>query len=115
MTLAPLTVACPECGSRDVFYSCKPECCFNHVCNQCYTTFELETERVGELQEDITAPPDPDPSAPTAPCARCGEYKIFAMDGMLPRSAQYLCVSCKALLALSITNVAKGSLPREGQ
>ncbi len=107
MDLAPLDVACPECGSHDVLYSCKPDCCFNHVCNQCYTTFELETERVGEIQEDFAVPPDPDPSAPTAPCARCGEYKIFALsDG--PHSWQYLCVSCQALLRLSITNVVKG-------
>jgi hypothetical protein len=107
MQLSPLDVACPECSSPDVIYSCKPECCFNHVCNQCYTTFELETERVGELQENFAEPPDPDPVGPTAPCARCGEYKIFALsDG--PHSGQYLCVSCKALLRLSITNVVKG-------
>jgi hypothetical protein len=107
VTLTPLTVACPECASRDVLYSCKPECCFNHVCNQCYTTFELETERVGELQEDFTMPPDPDPSAPTAPCARCGECKIFVLsDG--PHSGQHLCVSCRALLKLSIIDVVKG-------
>jgi hypothetical protein len=115
MTLWPLAVACPECSSRDVVYSCKPECCFNHVCNQCYTTFELETERIGELQEDITAPPDPDPSAATAPCARCGECRIVAFEDCMASPPQYLCVSCKALLVLSITNVVKGSLPREGQ
>ncbi len=68
MTLASLHVACPKCGSSDVVYSCKPECCFNHVCGQCFTTFELGTSRVGEAAGDFgPIPPDPDPSAPTAP------------------------------------------------
>ena len=107
MTLTPLAVSCPLCGSNDVFYSCKPECCFNHVCNRCYTTFELETTRVGELRTAFTIPPDPDPSGPTAPCARCGEYKIFAVSDS-PAPAQFLCIACKALLTLEITNVAKG-------
>jgi len=108
MTLTPLAICCPQCGSNDVIYSCKPECCFNHVCNRCYTTFELETTRVGELQAPFTIPPDPDPSAPTAPCARCGEYKIFAISDSPTPAPQYLCIACKALLTLEVTNVAKG-------
>ncbi|MFB3920689.1 MAG: hypothetical protein ACE145_03155 [Terriglobia bacterium] len=108
MTLKPLTVACPQCGSNDVFYSCKPECCFNHVCNNCYTTFELATTRIGELQDAFPMLPDPDPSAPTAPCARCGEYRIFGIRDGSAAPPRYLCVACKALLTLQITNVAKG-------
>lgn len=108
MTLSPLAVACPECDSRDVIYSCKPECCFNHVCNQCYTTFELETARVGELHEDFALPPATDPSAPTAPCARCGECRVFTFEDGPASPPQYLCVSCHALLNLSITNIVKG-------
>jgi len=108
MTLTPLAVSCPQCGSNDVFYSCKPECCFNHVCNRCYTTFELETTRVGELQSPFTIPPDPDPNPPTAPCARCGECKIFSISNGPTSPPQYLCISCKALLTLGITNVVKG-------
>ena len=85
MTLTPISVVCPQCGSADVFYSCKPECCYNHVCNNCYTTFELETTRVGEVTEDFAIPPDPDPSAPTAPCARCHEPRVFAIGDVGPR------------------------------
>ncbi len=109
MTLLPLTIPCPECGSNDVLYSCNPECCFNHVCNNCYTTFEPITAKVGELTTEIgPTPPDPDPSAPTAPCARCGESKLFAIvDGATP-SGQLLCVSCKALLTLELTDIARG-------
>ena len=106
MRLSPISISCPQCGSKDVVYSCQPTCCFNHVCNNCYTTFELETTKVGEMQEDFAMPPDPDPSNATAPCARCGESKVFdIVDSQDPR---YLCVSCRALLALHFTEVSPG-------
>ena len=105
MKLAPISVACPQCGSADVVYSCKPECCYNHVCNGCYTTFELETTRVGEVTENFDPPPDPDPSGPTAPCARCHEPRVFSIaDGGQP--PQYVCADCKALLTLGFTQIA---------
>jgi len=107
MKLAPLAIACPQCGSHDVVYSCKPDCCFNHVCSQCYTTFEPVTTRVGEFSGDLgPLPPDPDPTGPTAACARCGEIKLFAVsDAPAP---QLLCVSCKALLTLELSEVSPG-------
>jgi len=108
MTLTPITVACPACGSSDIFYSCKPECCFNHVCNHCYTTFELETERVGECDVPFDAPPEPDSTHPTAPCARCHECRVFAISRDASNSSTCLCVSCKALLRITITNIQKG-------
>lgn len=110
MVLTPINVACPQCGSTsDVTYSCKPECCFNHVCARCYTTFELVTRRIGEITGDLgPIPPDPDASNPTAGCARCGECRIFAIhDGPTP-PVRYLCVSCKALLALDYSEIAPG-------
>jgi len=108
MTFRPLAIPCPECGSLDVVYSCTPSCCFNHVCSKCYTTFEPVTERVGELQiEPGAIPADPDPTAPTAACVRCGEYKLFTIaDG--PESGKLICVSCKALLKLEVTEVSRG-------
>ncbi|HEV2492234.1 MAG TPA: hypothetical protein VG204_04090 [Terriglobia bacterium] len=107
MKLAPLSIACPQCGSRDVVYSCKPDCCFNHVCSQCYTTFEPVTTRVGEFSGDLgPLPADPDPTGPTAACARCGEIMLFAVaDAPVP---QFLCVSCKALLTLELSEVSPG-------
>ena len=106
MRLSAISVPCPQCGSKDVVYSCQPTCCFNHVCNNCYTTFELETIKVGEMREEFPMPPDPDPSSPTAPCARCGEARVFAIvDSQGP---EYLCVSCKALLSLSFTEMSPG-------
>jgi hypothetical protein len=107
MTLTPISVPCPECGSTEVLYSCKPECCYNHVCNQCYTTFELETSRVGEVTEDFETPPEPDSSAPTAPCARCHEPQVFAIEGA-GKPPQYVCAACKALLTLQCAEIARG-------
>ena len=108
MTLSPITIPCPNCGSTDVFYSCKPECCFNHVCNQCYTTFELETTRVGEVTEEFVPPSDLDPTSPTAPCARCGECRVFALTRPQEPAPAYVCAACRALLTLALTNVVKG-------
>ena len=106
MTLALLKVACPQCGSQDVIYSCKPECCFNHVCNHCYTTFELATTRVGEMHDDLGSPPEIDPAGPTAPCARCGESTVFAVvDSDVP-TGQLHCTACKAALTLHLTEIA---------
>jgi hypothetical protein len=106
MRLSPISIACPQCGSKDVLYSCQPTCCFNHVCNNCYTTFELETTKVGELPDPFAMPPEPEPSSPTAPCARCGEAKVFAIVDT--EEPAYFCVSCKALLTLSLTEIAPG-------
>ena len=106
MTLAPITLACPQCGSSDVLYSCKPECCYNHVCNHCYTTFELDTTRVGEVTEEFAVPPDPDPTWPTAPCARCHEPRVFTFAHAGGGAPQFVCAACKALLTLEYTEIA---------
>jgi len=105
MKLVPISVVCPQCGSGDVFYSCNPQCCYNHVCNNCYTTFELETARVGEVTENVEIPPEPNSDTPTAPCARCHEPRVFAVaDAGSP--PQYVCAACNALLTLEYTEIA---------
>ncbi len=103
MTLTPISVACPQCGSAEVYYSCNPSCCYNHVCNKCYTTFELETKWVGDVTENFAIPPDPESGSPTAPCARCHEPKVFAVEG---QPSQFVCAGCKALLTLDYTEIA---------
>ena len=113
MLLTPLTAPCPQCGSKDVLYSCKPECCFNHVCGNCYATFELATDRVGDTQEEIGPVPEvPDATGPTAPCARCGEWRVYAREGVAAAPAGLVCVDCRALLTLRYENVVAGSAAR---
>ena len=108
MTLLPLSFKCPQCGSEEVFYSCQPACCFNHVCRRCYTTFEPITVRVGDFTGDVGPAPQVDSTAPTAPCARCGEWRLFALSDPSIPPGQLLCISCGALLTLEITEVAAG-------
>ncbi|MBZ5561361.1 MAG: hypothetical protein LAP13_02965 [Acidobacteriia bacterium] len=108
MTLQPLVIACPQCGSTDVFYSCEPKCCFNHVCSNCRTTFEPFTTRVGEVTEDFAVPPELEPTAPAAPCARCGEARVFAIAGNPDAPRQYVCAACRALLTLELGEIAPG-------
>src|ERR1700691_4062965 len=57
-----LEFPCPVCGSGEVFYTCTPNCCYNHVCGACGATFEPETRRKGGVIMSIT-PPDPPPDA----------------------------------------------------
>ena len=99
-----LAIACPQCASADVFYSCTPNCCFNHVCGDCGTTFEPATIAAGASLRGIL-PPDPPPDAtdPTAECAKCTSTAVYQLeDGGL------VCGNCGATLNLEITEIAPG-------
>jgi DNA-directed RNA polymerase subunit RPC12/RpoP len=87
-----------------VFYSCTPNCCFNHVCADCGTTFEPVTRVKGGSLSGVE-PPDPLPEAadPTAACARCGSTAVY-----LTHTESLVCASCGALLELEITEIAPG-------
>jgi DNA-directed RNA polymerase subunit RPC12/RpoP len=78
-----LEIPCPVCGSKDVFYSCTPNCCFNHVCAECGTTFEA--------------------ADPTAECVKCTSTAVY-----LTETNDLVCSKCGALLELEITEVAPG-------
>jgi DNA-directed RNA polymerase subunit RPC12/RpoP len=96
-----LTLACPTCGSGEVFYSCTPNCCFNHVCSECGTTFEPVTIASGGTLSGVL-PPDPLPDAadPTAACARCDSTAVY-----LTAEGQAVCAKCGALLKVELTEV----------
>jgi hypothetical protein len=99
-----LSIACPQCGSSDVFYSCTPNCCYNHVCAGCGTTFEPATTVTGGSVQGIV-PPDPLPDAtdPTTECARCTSNAVYLAD-----DGRVLCGKCGAILTLEITEIAPG-------
>lgn len=104
MKTRKLAIDCPVCGSKDVFYSCTPNCCYNHVCADCGTTFEPITRAKGGTAREVV-PPDPLPEAadPTAACAKCDSIAVYmAEDNTL------VCARCGALLNLEITEVAPG-------
>jgi DNA-directed RNA polymerase subunit RPC12/RpoP len=99
-----LAIACPVCSSSEVFYSCTPNCCFNHVCADCGTTFEPETTLAGGTASGIV-PPDPLPEAadPTVACAKCDSTAVYMTD-----SESLVCARCGTLLKLEITEIAPG-------
>jgi hypothetical protein len=107
VALTPLSLTCPKCGSADVLYSCSPSCCFNHVCSRCYATFEPETARVGEFIGEFGPIPEVDTTGPTAPCAHCGEYRLFNVAGDAIPPKQALCISCRALLTVELVEVSR--------
>jgi hypothetical protein len=88
-----------------VFYTCTPNCCYNHVCGGCGATFEPETRRKGGAMTGVVTgiiPPDPLPDAtdPTTECAACGSNAVYmAPDGWL------VCGKCGVMLELEIGEV----------
>lgn len=96
-----LTLSCPLCGSQEVFYSCDPKCCFNHVCQGCGATFEPVTRRRGDARRTIQAPdPLPDATDPAVACAACESIAVYVdADGAL------VCQDCGVVLELEITAI----------
>ena len=106
VSFVPLTVACPTCESTKVFYTCTPDCCFNHLCEACRTTFELATTAAGgevpaaERDGLSDAAPD-DTTALHARCAACDSLAVrLAETGDVAA-----CGTCYARLELQVENV----------
>ncbi|HEX3877703.1 MAG TPA: hypothetical protein VHW24_12000 [Bryobacteraceae bacterium] len=102
MQTKKLELACPVCSSAEVFYSCTPNCCYNHVCSNCGATFEPATRRKGGVLTGIK-PPDPpaDATDPTAECVVCGAPAVCMTD-----DGAFTCSKCGAALDLEYTEVA---------
>jgi len=99
-----LEISCPQCGSADVAYTCTPDCCFNHLCAGCGTTFEPATRATGRTLSGV-APPDPLPEStdPTVACARCGATEVYAADDHAA-----VCARCGAVLEIELTEINPG-------
>jgi hypothetical protein len=105
MQTRKLEIPCPTCGSLEIFYSCTPMCCFNHVCDDCRTTFQTGTVVNGARHAKAIPPsPVPDGTDPAAPCAKCESVAVYRLaegDGLV-------CVKCGAGLELELSDIAKG-------
>jgi hypothetical protein len=102
-------IACPHCKSREIVYSCEPKCCFNHVCAECRSTFEINNEKTGRNDPDTPFDlSDPDSSDPTTGCAQCDSLRVgfLSADG---DSTLLLCGNCRAVLKLAIENFVPGN------
>jgi hypothetical protein len=106
MTTQLLQVQCPSCGSSDITYTCEPQCCFNHICGLCYTTFELFTEPLGRTLTGLAASPQPrDSVAPTVACAQCDSIEVYMLEPGAESHGELVCVACRALLRLGFAAV----------
>ena len=104
MKTRKLEIPCPVCGSGEVFYTCTPNCCFNHVCSDCGATFEPATTPKGGIAAGVIPPdPIPDTTGPTAECAKCASTSVYMVD-----DGTLVCGTCGAWLILEITEVAPG-------
>ena len=108
MLLLPLSVSCPNCGSKDVTYTCEPKCCFNHLCGSCYTTFELVTTALGKKFHDVQIPAgERDSLAPTTACAVCESLDLFQVDEGQGPGDTLFCSACHTLLKLEFEAVQR--------
>ncbi len=103
-------ISCPQCGSFEVVYSCEPKCCFNHVCGDCRSTFELNTTKTGKFDHHAAVEAEEPPSGdPTTGCALCDSLKIAVLSVAGPRPL-LLCGSCRAVLELNVEEFVPGGL-----
>ncbi len=102
MKLLTLKVICPVCGSENITYTCEPKCCFNHICDSCYTTFELSTEALeGELGIIDFQSEERDSLAPIVACAQCESLDVYSLEN----GNTLVCTSCHALLRLILDSI----------
>jgi hypothetical protein len=99
-------VRCPECNSRDVVYSCEPKCCFNHVCADCKTTFQITTSKLGRSDPTAGEVARPESGDPTTNCCVCHSLRVGVVSDNDAKTL--ICGDCKALLSLQYEDIVSG-------
>jgi hypothetical protein len=108
MTLKDV-IACPKCAGKEIVYSCEPKCCFNHVCADCRSTFELNTSKTGRFEyQTMVTVEEPGSSDPTTACASCGSLRL-AVFSSTPDEILLLCADCHAISRLVIEEFVAGN------
>jgi hypothetical protein len=103
-------IRCPQCGGREIIYSCEPKCCYNHVCAECRSTFELNTKKTGKFdRESRMEATEPLSGDPTTGCANCDSLKIAVLESN-DEQTLLLCGDCRAVLKLEIEEFVPGNL-----
>ncbi len=103
-------IRCPQCGGAEIVYSCEPKCCFNHVCADCRSTFELNTAKTGRFdhQSAIQAE-EPASGEPTTGCTNCDSLKVAVLSASEGETL-LLCGTCRAVLRLEVEEFVAGNL-----
>src|SRR4051794_40837888 len=109
MGLSPLknVVRCPQCGSSDVVYSCEPKCCYNHVCAECRSTFELNTQKTGKTDGRLLEIEAPDSTEATTCCASCESLRVTVIKSD-EEETLLACGNCHAVSRLVIEEFVPG-------
>ncbi len=103
-------IRCPQCGGAEIIYSCEPKCCFNHVCADCRTTFEINTQKTGSFDRTSRIEAvEPDSSDPTTACANCESLRLAVLLNT-PEETLLLCADCRAVSRMTIEEIAAGRL-----
>jgi len=96
-------VRCPKCGSAEIVYTCEPKCCFNHLCEECRTTFQLVTRKAAGQEEARRADVrEPESGDPTAACAGCESLRVYVAGSGGTRLA---CAECGVGLELAYEEI----------
>ena len=101
-------VRCPQCGGREVIYSCEPKCCFNHVCADCRSTFELNTQKTGRFEHETAIQCDePQSGEPTTACAACESLRVAVLSNGAGETL-LVCANCRAVSRLVVEEFVPG-------
>ncbi len=101
-------IRCPQCHAAEIVYSCEPKCCFNHVCADCRSTFELNTVKTGHYdRETVIAAEEPGSSDPTTACAACESLRVAVIQND-DKETLLLCADCRAVSKLVVEEFVAG-------
>ena len=101
-------VRCPQCGGSDIIYSCEPKCCFNHICADCRSTFELNAQKTGRFDPETTIhAEEPQSGEPTTGCASCESLKVAVLSSSGDETL-LLCGECRAISKLVLEEFVPG-------
>ena len=102
-------IRCPKCQGAEIIYSCEPKCCFNHVCADCRSTFEINTQKTGRFDQQAQVDArEPESGDPTTGCAACDSLKVAVLS-VSESETLMLCGNCRAVLRLAIEEFAPGN------
>src|SRR6266568_3934842 len=101
-------IRCPKCGGAEIVYSCEPKCCFNHVCADCRSTFEINTEKTRKFDHQTAiGAEEPLSGDPTTGCANCDSLKLSVLSSNETETL-LLCGNCHAVLKLVVEEFVPG-------
>ena len=107
MTLKDL-IELPKCGGHDIVYAGEPNCWFNHVCADCRSTFEINTQKTGEFDHNPGLHfAEPESGDPTTACATCESLNIAVVGS--GGDILIVCGRCRAISRVVIEEFVEGT------